>query len=60
MTQLNIDIPPELKTRYKIASERMNAKSKDKKVTMKSVIIEVLERNIEGLEKFCDEMENMF
>lgn len=60
MTQLNIDIPPDLKSRYKIAAQRMNAKTPNKTITMKSVITEVLERNIDGLEKFCDEMEKMF
>jgi predicted DNA-binding protein len=60
MIQLNIEIPPELKTRYKIAAERMDAKTKDRKVTLKSVIQEVLEQGIDGLEAFCDEMDKMY
>ena len=60
MIQLNIEIPPELKARYKVAAERRDAKSNDKKVTLKSVIQEVLEQGIDGLEAFCDEMDKMY
>ena len=53
MIQLNIEISLELKTRYKIAAERL-------KIPMKELLAEILESHIEETEKFCDEMDKMY